>query len=63
MKPCKSPDVQEDMEKMRTRGLGGVECLEEGEGGFDRGRRERGGVVGRGGCLLLFKRQWVLCAD
>lgn len=31
----------------------------EGVGGL----MEGGGVAGRAGCLLLFKRQWVLCAD
>lgn len=50
---------------MRKRGLGGgVECLEGGEGREGGGGlMEGGGVVGRAGCLLLFKRQWVLCAD
>lgn len=48
--------------EMRTGGLGGgVECLEGGKGrGFDRGGESE---EGRAGCLLLFKRQWVLCAD
>lgn len=61
-KPCKSPDVQDDTGEMRKGGLGGgVECLEGGKGrGFDRGGES---VEGRAGCLLLFKRQWVLCAD
>lgn len=47
---------------MRKGGLGGgVECLEGGKGrGFDRGGES---VEGRAGCLLLFKRHWVLCAD
>lgn len=48
--------------EMRKGGLGGgVECLEGGKGrGFDRGGES---VEERAGCLLLFKRQWVLCAD
>lgn len=38
-------------------------CLEGGEAGKGGGLMEGGGVAGRAGCLLLFKRQWVLCAD
>ncbi len=34
-----------------------------GRGGLIEGAGRGGGVVGTAGCLLLFKRQWVLCAD
>lgn len=65
MKPRKSPDVQDDREGDEKEGIGrrsGVPGRRGGEGGGG-GLMEGGGLVGRAGCLLLFKRQWVLCAD
>lgn len=51
--------MTEGDEEEGTGGRSGVP----GRRGGERGLTEGGFVVGRAGCLLLFKRQWVLCAD